>query len=285
MGIEKTASNASKFSSRPNLNAADIRGKTALIYASAFGNKDIVEYLTQAHAKEIDVQMTDDTQKTALHHASKRARARRDSGYNDVQAEIVSLLLEAGAFMEARDHNGCTALMFAVANGDTSVVKRLLTNAANPNTRDFEGHTPLDYAKNFGHQIMGDLLKNAGAIDDDSDNEEPGLPSPTSATTMQTASASKSPEDGDGLLRQNTVEKEKKKKKEKTKVAATGEPVKDEVDANGEPIKKKKKKDKELTEKDKSKKKKTAGKKAMTSAMAEAVLDGGDHKALVMEEV
>merc|ERR1719336_1131279 len=96
--VEVGASTA-KVSIRPNLNASDIRGKTALIYASAFGNKDIVEYLL-SRAREIDVNAVDDTQKSALHHASKRARTRRDGAFDEIQAGIVSLLLQSGAYME-----------------------------------------------------------------------------------------------------------------------------------------------------------------------------------------
>ena len=30
-----------RFTSRPNLNSSDVSGKTALIYAAAFGNKEV----------------------------------------------------------------------------------------------------------------------------------------------------------------------------------------------------------------------------------------------------
>merc|ERR1712151_1241438 len=104
----------SKFSARPNLNCSDIRGKTPLIYAAAFGHKEVVEFLVQY--PEVDVNAMDDTQKSAMHHASKRARKNRDTPNDSVQAEIVELLIKQKAYLEARDHNGCTALMFAVAN-------------------------------------------------------------------------------------------------------------------------------------------------------------------------
>merc|ERR1711870_3780 len=78
-------------------------------------------------------------------------------------SEIVSMLFHAGAYIEARDHNGCTALMFAVANGDESVAATLVNCRANVNVKDFEGHMPLDYAMNFGHENLAKLLKDAGA--------------------------------------------------------------------------------------------------------------------------
>merc|ERR1712050_9570 len=102
----------------------------------------------------------DDTQKTAMHHASKRARKRRETAMgggfanDDTQADIVELLIKAKGYLEARDHNGCTALMFAVASGEESIVTTLINSIAHVNVKDFEGHMPLDYALNFGHDNL-----------------------------------------------------------------------------------------------------------------------------------
>merc|ERR1719253_1162389 len=62
--------------------------------------------------------------------------------------------------------------MFAVANGDDLAAKVLMDANANINVQDFEGHTPLDYATNFGHEEVSTILKNYGAKGDDSDHEE-----------------------------------------------------------------------------------------------------------------
>jgi len=172
---------SSKLVTRPRLNAGDVRGKTALIYAAGFGNKKIVEYLLQ-RADEVDVNARDDTQKTALHHACKRARNKRIVQYNEVQADIVGLLLLHSATLEARDHNGSTALMFAVANGDDLVARRLIEAEANVNVRDFEGHTPLEYARTFNKPAMETLLLEAGAIAQEEDEDgEPVAALPTSS--------------------------------------------------------------------------------------------------------
>merc|ERR1712129_507363 len=115
--------------------------------------------------------------KSALHHASKKARSNtRDTA----QADIVALLVHGGACVEARDHNGCTALMFTVANGDEVAAKVLLDAKSNINVKDFEGHTPLDYAVNFGHSSVDKLLRECGAEDDISDSEGNMVPSKTS---------------------------------------------------------------------------------------------------------
>merc|ERR1711920_62744 len=81
-----------KFTSRPNLNASDIRGKTALIYASAYGHKEVVEYLLTF--QELDVNAVDDTQKSALHYACGRSRSRRHEEFDTIHASIVATLLE-----------------------------------------------------------------------------------------------------------------------------------------------------------------------------------------------
>lgn len=155
----------SKFSGRPNLNCSDIRGKTALIYAAGFGNREVVEYLL-TKTRDVDVNALDDTQKNALHHASKRAKNRRSPEFDVAQIDIISMLLHAGIFLEARDHNGCTALMFAVANGNEAAVGKLIAAHANVHVKDFEGHTPIDYARNFRHDGVAKLLLSAGATED-----------------------------------------------------------------------------------------------------------------------
>ena len=91
-----------------------------MIYAAACGNNDIVEYLL-TNTKEVDVNALADTQKNALHHASKRARTRRAGEYDSVQSEFVMILLQHEAYLEARGHNGCTAIVFAIAKGDEAV--------------------------------------------------------------------------------------------------------------------------------------------------------------------
>jgi ankyrin repeat protein len=166
-----------KLSSRPNLNCSDLRGKTSLIYASAFGNKNIVDYLlTKKH--EVEVNGMDDTQKSALHHAAKQARKLQSEARDNVQADLVRALIAAGAIVEARDHNGCTPLMFAVANGDAQVARVLLEgdpnqpgSGAQVNVKDYEGHTPLDYAKNFGYEELVTLLKDFNAVDEDPEED------------------------------------------------------------------------------------------------------------------
>jgi len=191
--------------SRAHLNSGDARGKTSLMYAGALGHSAVVEYLL-AHQDEVDVNTVDDTQKSALHHASKRGPARRQGESLRVQEQIVKMLLEGGATLEARDHNGCTALMFAVANGDENVTMVLLKAQANVNVKDFEGHTPLDYALNFHQTRIVKVLEGHGAVGTMAGEETAG---PDGAETAE----AEAPVAAEGAAPQDEGKKKKKKRR------------------------------------------------------------------------
>lgn len=53
-----------------------------------------------------------------------------------------------GRRRSSRDQNGCTPLMFAVANGNEAVSRRLILALADVNGYDFESQSGLGYAKN-----------------------------------------------------------------------------------------------------------------------------------------
>jgi len=59
-----------------------------------------------------------------------------------------------------------TALMIAAANGLESVVARLLTRGANPQRGTTDGKTPLNLARENGHEAIVRLLEHRGATDD-----------------------------------------------------------------------------------------------------------------------
>jgi len=120
--------------------------------------KDIVDYLL-SQKKPVDVNAGDNTNRTALHHAATRGKK---ASSKHAQTGIVRKLLTHGCSREARDHNGCTPLMFAVANGSEDVAQLMLEARANVNVADFEGLTPLDYAHKSGNEVLQKLLANAG---------------------------------------------------------------------------------------------------------------------------
>ena len=72
----------------------------------------------------------------------------------------MSLLLEYGSDVDARDNTGVTALHWACASGSLDAVKLLFTYNAFPNFVETEGDklTPLDYAIVREHQDVAQVV-------------------------------------------------------------------------------------------------------------------------------
>ena len=75
----------------------------------------------------------------------------------------VTLLLNQGAAVDARDALGRTPLSLAVAQNRLEVVRLLLARGADPNAADKAGLTPLQHAKNKDLRDIAALLEQAGA--------------------------------------------------------------------------------------------------------------------------
>mmetsp|Transcript_57441 Transcript_57441/g.136550 ORF Transcript_57441/g.136550 Transcript_57441/m.136550 type:complete len:1127 (-) Transcript_57441:69-3449(-) len=157
----------SKFQTRPSMNCTDVRGQSPLIYAAAFGHTSVVKLLLSMD--ETDVNLVDNTFKSALHHACKRQHS---PSANEDQAEIVRMLVSNNASLEGREHNGIVPLMFAAARGQLEMTRVLLDSNANPNVRDYEGHMPLDYANNFSQDEVAKFLRKQGARSEKDDEED-----------------------------------------------------------------------------------------------------------------
>jgi len=172
---------------KPDVNSRDLNGRSALMLAVTSGNKAVVDYLL---TKKADVDAVDCSKKSVLHHASKRAIARRTAqSFAEAadQGDVIAILLRCRASLEVQDSNGCTALMLAVANGDESVVRSMLRAGANVAAADQEGQTSLDYAVSFEHKEMVQLLKSAG----DLRAKEPLLPAEAPAPVKVTTTTSR----------------------------------------------------------------------------------------------
>jgi ankyrin repeat protein len=72
---------------------------------------------------------------------------------------MVKLLLSLGAAIDSVDDRENTALMLAAKNGQTEVVRFLLSKGADKGLRDANGLTALEHAKGQGHQDIVQLLE------------------------------------------------------------------------------------------------------------------------------
>ncbi|KIH54203.1 ankyrin repeat protein [Ancylostoma duodenale] len=108
-------------------------GWTPLMIAASAGRVEVVRYLLSL--SEVDVNHRNNNRQTALHYAASKNHA-----------EIVHLLLEAGADVNAADKFGATPLHRAASQGHERIVRMLLGQPKiYIDARNSEGNTPLLY--------------------------------------------------------------------------------------------------------------------------------------------
>jgi ankyrin repeat protein len=126
-------------------------GWTALHLACFFGHKEVAQALLNQGA-EVNA-VTENAMKNQPLHAAAAGR----------RADIVALLLERGANVNAKQHGGWTALHAAAQNGDLEMIQTLLANGADTNLRADNNQTPLDLALTRGNQAAVEALEAGGA--------------------------------------------------------------------------------------------------------------------------
>ncbi|KAL7791573.1 ankyrin repeat-containing domain protein [Trichoderma ceciliae] len=144
------------------------RQLTAVHIAAFFGLYDEVAKLL-AEGYEPDIQ--DSLSRTPLWWAtwSGHANVKFYSLYALMTAavygnkDIVELLLEKGANIEAQTLYNQTSLLFATEIGDASIIRLLLANGASLETKDFWNRTPLIMAIQRGLKNIIDLFIEHGA--------------------------------------------------------------------------------------------------------------------------
>ena len=114
---------------------ADPEGATCLGLASDAGHTETVRYLVGL--KEMDVDHTDVYGQTALHYAVELGHV-----------DVVQVLIDAGADVEARDKKGSSPINFS---GTFIIVKKLVEAGAGVRTVDTQRHTCLHLAADCGH--------------------------------------------------------------------------------------------------------------------------------------
>ncbi len=131
------------------VNAFAADGFYPLGLAAYFGHPAIVEFLLKNGA-DVKLAARNAQKVTALHAGASRGGA-----------EIVKMLLEAGADPSAKQERGFVPLHSAAANGNAAVVELLLKHGARADAKADDGKTPADMASESGHKDLAEMLKKA----------------------------------------------------------------------------------------------------------------------------
>lgn len=140
-----------------NVNSADDKGRTPLMYAAEAGSQQAVERLVKNHHANVNAK--DENDQTAL---MKSAIMGKNDG--------VKFLLDNKAKIDEYDRFGRTALSYSARANHTDVLKTLLHKNADPNIRDEDGRSPLmDAATKGNFESTKELLRHSADVDAQTD--------------------------------------------------------------------------------------------------------------------
>ena len=130
-----------------NLDATNVNGENALMLAALRGHIGLMRQLIQQGA-EINKPGW-----TPLHYAATQAKP--------VSVEMVELLLEHHAYIDASSPNESTPLMMAARYGHPDSVRLLLESGADVTIKNQQGLTALDFATGAGRQDIAAPIRRA----------------------------------------------------------------------------------------------------------------------------
>lgn len=116
--------------SKTNVNNLNAQGESVLMLAAIKGDFELAERLIK---KGADVNKTN---WTPLHYAATGGHT-----------QLIGLLLENSAYIDAESPNGTTPLMMAAMYGSESAVKLLLQEGADVKIKNKQGLTALEFAQ------------------------------------------------------------------------------------------------------------------------------------------
>lgn len=123
------------------VNDPDEQKMTMFHHAAFSGNIDVLKLLLSVGEKQkINLDAEDVDGWTALHYASEKGHA-----------DVVALLLEEGANINAKDAMKKTPLILAAAGGKEDVVKALLQHGASKAVKSVSGWDAKRYAEEGNH--------------------------------------------------------------------------------------------------------------------------------------
>ncbi|CAM8667262.1 Ankyrin repeats (many copies) [Oxalobacteraceae bacterium] len=125
------------------VNCTNAMRETPLLVASARGNDALVEFLL-AHGADVNLRCSLGC--TALHDG-------------ELDVDLAIRLLSAGALVDARDNQGQTPLMLACDFSNRPLIRLLLQHGASLAVRTHDGWSALDYAQNSGSKAYQCVLE------------------------------------------------------------------------------------------------------------------------------
>ena len=154
-----------------NVAAADSAGGTAVRYAAAKWQGEIIEILSRAGAKWSDVDLllaAEGCHGTAVQaflerggnaNAARNGRPALSAAAASGCFDAVRAFLDAGALVNAKDANGRTPLMDAAASGSIDIVRLLLDKGADAAAMDNLERTAIMFAELSRQQDVVELLR------------------------------------------------------------------------------------------------------------------------------
>ncbi len=127
-----------------NVEARTAKDESALMMAALKGDLNLARRLI---AREAEVNKTG---WTPLHYAATNA--------SPVSVDMVQLMLEHYAYIDAESPNGSTPLMMAAQYGQPAVVKLLLEEGADPLIKNQRGLTAIDFAQRAGRASSAEMI-------------------------------------------------------------------------------------------------------------------------------
>jgi ankyrin repeat protein len=79
-------------------------------------------------------------------------------------AELVAMLIKAGARVDARNESGAVPLLTAAQFGLAEIAAQLIAARADTAVHDNEGHSALEMAKAGGHEKVVQMLEQASKL-------------------------------------------------------------------------------------------------------------------------
>ena len=143
-----------------------VPGSSALLHAAVFGMTDVLDLLVEAGAEATSLEeaaAAGDVTGWLTPESDLQARIRALVFAADHERlSVIDRLIDAGTPVDAFDEVwGRQALRIAAENGRPASVRRLLERGADPNLRDREGRTALDWCR--GHEQVDAILRSLTA--------------------------------------------------------------------------------------------------------------------------